>query len=438
MFVDLPLSKADPELTQLLARERERQNQSLHMLAPAMLSAEWLRQLMGSPAINLDGEGYVELDDLAAARIAISEDRYPNSRSQKFNPCGYFMEYAEARAKQQVASAFADDSHGAIHVNLHPVSGTSANLAALMGVAAKDEKVLGLEPASGGHISHGAHFHISAERFRFRHLSLDRGTDRFPVDRLGALLAEERPAAMILGASSYPRALPWDDIARIKQEASPETVFIADIAHFAGPVLSGHYPNPISAADVVTGVGYKSMGGPKSGFILTRRPDLHVRIARALFPGLQGAPRMTDIIAMGVAARLTQEPAFRQRMAMVIALRERIEASLIDRGVVLAFGGSDTHMLILDVGPAAPAISSRLERSGVLQNANMLPGDTSGNRPSGIRLGVIGLVQQGLTPQDGAEVADVLADVITGDADEQKATSRVSELLERGRRRLHG
>lgn len=437
MHIDLTLPDADQELAELLARERERQNQSLHMLAPAMLTASWLRQLMASEAINLDGEGYVKLDDLAAARAAVDLGRYPGSHSQKFNPCGYFMEYAEARARHQVARAFEDNSGDRLHANLHPVSGTAANLAALIGVAGAGAKVVGLEPSSGGHISHGAHFHLTAERFRFRHVSLDRGTDRFPVDRLKVLLAAERPAAMILGASSYPRALPWTDIAEARLEASPETVFIADIAHFAGLVLSGHYPSPVSAADVVTGVGYKSMGGPKSGFILTRRADLHARIARALFPGLQGAPRMNDIIAIGVAARLSQKSAFRQGMATVIALSERIQASLVDRGVALAFGGSDTHMVILDVGPDALAISSRLERAGILQNANMLPGDASGKRPTGIRLGVIGLVQQGLTPDDGAEVADVLAGVITGKTDERKARLQVSELNERGRRRIH-
>ncbi|MFD8387310.1 hypothetical protein ACFV2X_54045 [Streptomyces sp. NPDC059679] len=428
----------DSELADLLHSEHERQGQSLHMLAPAMLTTEWLRQLMGTAASNLDGEGYVSLPDLPAARAAVLDGRYPDSRSQKFNPCGRYMEYAEARAQHQVADSFGGpDRTKEIYVNLHPVSGTAANLAALMGVAQPGDVVVALEPKSGGHISHGAEFHLTGRQYQFTHMSLGPGDNEFPVKRLGAVLEEQKPKAMLLGASSYPWSMPWSEIAKIKAQTSPETIFIADIAHFAGLVLTRHYANPVGVADIVTGVGYKSMGGPKSGFILTTRADMHTAVSRALFPGLQGAPRMADILAMGVAAALATQPKFRQGMSEALAVRAGIQENLAQRGVSPAFGGSDTHMLMLHAGRSADDISARLEDIGVIQNANMLPGDASGTRPSGIRLGTIGLVQQGLVRDDADDVAEILAGVIKGRLEPEKARIRVGELLQRGRRRLH-
>ncbi|XVU30435.1 hypothetical protein ACQPZJ_12940 [Actinoplanes sp. CA-054009] len=426
--------QVDPEVDELLHNEANRQSQALHMLAPAMLTATWLRQLMASDASNLDGEGYVVLRDLPAARRAIAEGRY---RSQKFNPCGQYMEFAEARAALETARAFHPTQPSALRVNLHPVSGTSANLAALMGVARPGAAVVALDPRSGGHISHGAGFHLTGRHFRFSHIFLGRNDRAFPLAAAEELLAREKPAAMIIGSSSFPWTIPWQEIADLRTAVSPKTVFIADIAHFAGLVLAGHYPNPVLAADIVTGVGYKSMGGPKSGFILTRRDDLHQTVARALFPGLQGAPRMADIIATGVAARLAVCSGFRTAMTEAIALRERIQNALASRSVLSAFGGSDTHMLVLDVGPRAGEVSGRLERAGILQNANMLPGDPSGKQPSGIRLGTIGLIQQGLAPADGAEIAELCASVIDDEISDEEARSQVIKLREKGRRRLY-
>jgi len=359
-------------------------------------------------------------------------------RSQKFNPCGQYMEFAEARAAQEVARAFRPTHPSGLQVNLHPVSGTSANLAALMGVAGTGDAVVALDPKSGGHISHGAGFHLSGRHFRFSHIVLGKGCDAFPLTAVEELLVREKPVAMILGSSSFPWPIPWQEVADIRTAVSPETVFIADVAHFAGLVLTGHYPNPVMVADVVTGVGYKSMGGPKSGFILTHRDDLHERIARALFPGLQGAPRMADIIATGVAARLAVGAEFRTAMAGAIALRERIQAGLAARDVRPAFGGSGTHMLVLNLGSRASEVSGRLERAGILQNANMLPGDPSGKRPSGIRLGTIGLIQQGLIPGDGAEIAELCAAVIADHISDEEARSQVIMLRDRGRQRLDG
>lgn len=419
------IRETDPVLADCLGQEQKRRNRMLHLLAPAMLTPQWLRDLQSQSALtDLDAEGYVApVPDEHDMKV----DRYVAGKSQKYNPCGPIMESAEARALGQVKATFRQGQSD-LYVNIHPNSGSSANLAAMLGAGDLGARAVAVAPSSGGHISHGASFHLSGRLFRFSHLKIDRSASTFPLGELDRLLVKTQPKIIVIGVSSYPRTIDWGAVADIRNSRCPGAILIADIAHLAGLVATELAPSPIPHVDVTTGVGYKSLGGPKSGFIICRSLELHTRIAAALFPGLQGSPRLTDILAMGMACEVATRPAFRSLIRRAIDLRTVLQEGLRTRGIAVAFGGSDTHMLIADIGSRAPQVSLALERAGILQNPNILPNDI-GSKPTGIRFGTIGAAQVGLRNDGMAMVAEVIADVVQERIDVMAASKCISNVV---------
>jgi glycine hydroxymethyltransferase len=423
------LADVDPQVSELLLRERERQEAGLHLLAPSMLVSTAVRECLASELGNLDGEGYVggahrPLDDFLTS--------YDNDGSSKFNPSGPFAEYVEVLAQRRVATAFSAGtalSPDALSVNVHPASGSIANLAVCYGLLAPGSTVLSLSTSAGGHISHGAAFHRSGQDFDFVHVDLGRSDSTIDYAGFEAAFRRHRPSAVFVGASSFPRHIDWARLRRIVDtDPAAGCVLIADVAHFAGPVVTGHYPNPLPAADVVTFVGYKTFGGPKSAGIICQDPAVAKRVARSLFPGIQGAPRMAEIAAMAVAAQLSGTPEFRRMMTHAVELAQGCAEELRKLGMTLAFDGTDTHMLLIDVGPAAQRLASDLESVGVFANANLLPGDPGPSRSTGLRIGTVGVAQRGLTPDHAPELARLLHEVIRqleADGDNRDKASRL-------------
>lgn len=403
-----PLSVVDPLMANLLARERERQAASLHLLAPSMLVSRAVRECVSSPLSNLDGEGYVDggadLPEFEAYELA-----YRHVGSRKFNPSGPVAEYIELLARDRLARLFGT---GKPHVNVHPAAGSVANYAVFRGLLGRGGRVVALTPTAGGHLSHGTPIHVTGMEYDVRQVGFDADTCAVTPEAIAAAAHAHRADMVIIGASSFPRRISWHALAEALGRLDPRPMLVADIAHFAGLVPAGAYDNPLPWADVVTMVGYKTLGGPKSGVIVSRSADVGRRIERALFPGLQGAPRLAEVAALGTAAHVAATPGYRDMIGRAVALAAALERELRAYGRHLAFGGTDTHMLVLHGLPGSVGIAAHLERLGLLLNANMVPGDPRPSAASGLRLGTVALAQLGFTAAAAPELARLLTEAI--------------------------
>lgn len=429
---DDALVDVDTEVFELLRLERQRQQASLHMLAPSMIVPQAVRECLVSELGNLDGEGYVKR---LAADFTAHHDAYMANGPAKYNPSGPIAEYIEALACRRLAEAFRPAEHPELVANLQPASGSLANLAICHGLVPRGGVIVSLALDSGGHLSHGAEVHSLSSEYRYVHHRLARDSGDLDYESLRDVLMREQPSAVFLGASSFPRFIDWKRIRDLIQEAVKRTCFlVADVAHFAGLVTTGFYPNPFPHADVVSLVGYKTFGGPKSGAILARNSELISRIDRALFPGLQGAPRLSEIAGFATAAKTACSEGYRSLIGSAVSFAGHLVEELVHRGIEIAFGGTDTHMVLLDVGPQAVQVAAKLERLGIIVNANMLPEDKSPARSSGIRLGTVALAQRFGEQLDVAAVAELIADSINSDANDPNVSAalrrRIRDLCE--------
>nr|MDT0661995.1 hypothetical protein [Micromonospora sp. DSM 115978] len=403
-----PLTAVDPLMADLLAREAGRQAGSLHLLAPSMLVSRAVRECVASALSNLDGEGYVDRGaDLPG--IEAYESAYRGIGSRKFNPCGPVVEYIELLARDRLARLFGS---GELHVNVQPAAGSVANYAVFRGLLGRGGRVVALAPTAGGHLSHGTPIHATGMDHDVRQVGLDADTRAVDPEAVAEVAHAHRAEMVIIGASSFPRRICWRTIAGELGRLDPRPVLVADIAHFAGLVPAGVYDNPLPWADVVTMVGYKTLGGPKSGIIVSRSADLGRRIERALFPGLQGAPRLAEIAGLGTAAHVAATPGYHEMIRRAVALAAALERELRAHGRQPAFGGTDTHMLVLHRQPGAVGLAAHLERLGLLVNANMVPGDRRPSTASGLRLGTVALAQRGFTEAHAPDLARLLTRAI--------------------------
>jgi glycine hydroxymethyltransferase len=411
-----PLASVDPAMSDLLARERARQVASLHLLAPSMLVSRAVRECVASDLSNLDGEGYVtgaEPIDFDAY-----EERYRRTGPRKFNPTGPVAEYVELLAGRRLARLFGRGTGidpAELHVNVHPAAGSLANVAVFRGLLPRSGRVVSLAPTAGGHLSHGTPIHATGMDYDVRQVGFDADTAAVSPETVAEAARAHRADLVIIGASSFPRRIDWRGIAAGLAGLDPRPLLVADVAHFAGLVAAGAYDNPLPWADVVTMVGYKTLGGPKGGVIISRSTAVGRRIDRALFPGLQGAPRMAEIAALGTAAHLAATEDFRAMIGRAVDLAAALERELRALGRQPAFGGTDTHMLVLHRLADAVGIAARLEHTGLLVNANMVPGDPRPSAASGLRLGTVALAQQGLTDTAAPDLARLLSDAIDAD-----------------------
>jgi glycine hydroxymethyltransferase len=422
-IIDSPLEQLDPLIAKAIGGEAERQRQAINLLAPSMFLPRAARQALSSVLNDLDAEGYagdwqdssnrVDLDDFCKS--------YDQRGPRKYNPSGPFAEYVELTAARRIARLFSSGTGlkpEQLHVNVQPLSGSAANIAILRALLEPGDSLLSLELASGGHLSHGAGFHYSGATYKVSHYGIPSG-GRLDLDQFQARVRESQPEAVIVGGSSYPRAIDWKAIREAINQVSRPPILIADVAHFAGLIAAGCYPNPLPFADVVSMVGYKTFAGPRIGTIITHDPDLARKINRAVFPGTQSAPVMGAIAALAVAARIAQTDDFRLLMRQAIINAQALSEALLNERLQIEFGGTDTHMLLVRLARPTSQVVSSLERVGILTNSNMLPGDAGPMEAHGIRMGTVGITQLGLSESSATELGRLLAGMICSTGDVQ-------------------
>ncbi|KAB1650495.1 serine hydroxymethyltransferase [Pseudoclavibacter endophyticus] len=409
MAFNAPLAEIDPEIQAVLDGELARQRDFLEMIASENFVPRAVLEAVGSVLTNKYAEGY------------------PGRRY--YGGCEV-VDVAESLAIERAKSLF-----GAEYANVQPHSGASANAAVLHAIARPGDTLLGLSLDHGGHLTHGMKLNFSGRLYNIVAYGVDPETSRIDLDEVRRLAREHRPKVIIAGWSAYPRQLDFAAWREIADEVDAK--LWVDMAHFAGLVAAGLHPNPVPHAHVVSSTVHKTIGGPRSGFILTNDADTAKKLDTGVFPGQQGGPLMHVIAAKATAFKLAATPEFRDRQERTVRgaklLAERLlQPDVAGAGITLRSGGTDVHLVLVDLRDAAingKEAEDRLHDVGITVNRNAVPGDP---RPpmvtSGLRIGTPALATRGFGDAEFTEVADIIALALQPDPDLDSLRGRVRTL----------
>ncbi|MEA2514623.1 MAG: glycine hydroxymethyltransferase [Thermomicrobiales bacterium] len=395
------LLTTDPDVAAAIEGEVRRQRDGIELIASENFVSGAVLSAVGSVLTNKYAEGY------------------PGKRY--YGGCE-FVDQVETLAIERAKALF-----GAEHANVQPHSGANANLAAYLALLNPGDKILGLSLQEGGHLTHGLGVNFSGRLFDAHFYGVDKATGLLDYDALLAKAKEVRPRAIISGASAYSRQL---DFARFRAVADEVGAYLfADIAHPAGLVAAGLHPSPIPHAHVTMTTTHKTLRGPRGGMIVTSE-EFAKAIDKTIFPGLQGGPLMHVIAGKAVAFGEALQPAFRAYSQAIIDNAQALASSLIDRGLPIVSGGTDTHVMLVDVGAiglSGKQAEKALDAVGITVNKNTIPGDT---RPptqgSGIRLGTPAITTRGFGIAETRQIAEMIAAVLS-DLDNVAVRERVAD-----------
>jgi glycine hydroxymethyltransferase len=389
-FFTTPLAEADPELAAALGRELARQQDGIELIASENIVSRAVLEAQGSVLTNKYAEGY------------------PGRR--------YYGGCVEVDAAERLAIERACALFGCAFANVQPHSGAQANQAVFLALLKPGDCVLGMSLAAGGHLTHGAAPNLSGKWFRAVQYGVRREDGRIDYEELERLARAERPQLIIAGGSAYPRSIDFARIRRVADEVG--AYFMVDMAHFAGLVAAGVVESPLPHAHVVTTTTHKTLRGPRGGMILSTDADLGKRINAAVFPGLQGGPLMHVIAAKAVAFGEALRPEFRAYQQAVAENAKALAATLIAHGLDIVTGGTDTHLMLVDLRPkrvTGKDAEASLERAHITANKNAIPFDPE--KPtitSGIRLGTPAATTRGFGVAEFREVGGMIAEVLDG------------------------
>lgn len=429
-LISQDLSAADPLLAGFLADEDRRQAQKLIMIASESITPPAVRQAADSSLISLYAEGYPHprMSKSPEGHLADADwwlAHYRRYSGKRFYKGVEFADFAESLAIRRTAQAFAPPGIDPeeVYVNVQPLSGAAANNAVYEAFLEPGEKVMGMELAGGGHLTHGSPVNRSGKRYEVVSYQMDLSSGRLDYKALAAMAAAEKPKLLIAGFSAYPWSVDWRRLREAADAAGPDCILLADIAHTAGLVAGGCYPNPVGIVDVTSFTAHKTLCGPRAAVLVSTDPEKARLLDAAVFPGEQGGPHINTIAAVAVAMRTARTEAFQHLMSQVVENAAALAAGLESRGLKLAYGGTDTHMVLVDLkGPAGKGrealsgeIASRvLDLAGIVSNKNTIIGDENAYHPSGLRLGTTWLTQRGLGTEDMDAVAEIVAEVLEG------------------------
>ncbi len=407
-FQTAPLAEVDPEIAAVLEGELRRQQGTLEMIASENFVPQAVLDAVGSVLTNKYAEGY------------------PGRR--------YYGGCEEVDVAEQLAIDRAKELFGAEHANVQAHAGAQANNAAYMALIEPGDTIMGMALDHGGHLTHGMKLNVSGKLYEVVAYHVSREDLRVDMAEVERLAAEHRPKVIVAGWSAYPRQL---DFAAFREIAdSVGAKLMVDMAHFAGLVAAGEHPNPVPHADVVTTTIHKTLCGPRSGMILCSEEHAQA-IDKAVFPGQQGGPLMHTIAAKAVALKIAAGEQFRARQRQTIANAQTLAAGLQDAGVPVLTGGTDVHLILVDLTPSGldgKTAETRLEEVGITVNRNAIPFDERPPmNPSGLRIGTPALTTRGLVEEDMAEIAAVIATALSDDFEAQKdaLSDRTRVLMER-------
>jgi glycine hydroxymethyltransferase len=407
-FFNRPLAEVDPEIASALQGELQRQRSTLEMIASENFVPQAVLDATGSVLTNKYAEGY------------------PGRR--------YYGGCEEVDVAEQLAIDRAKELFGAEHVNVQPHAGAQANNAAYMAMLDPGDTIMGMALDHGGHLTHGMKLNVSGKLYEVVAYHVRREDLLCDMEEVERLAHEHRPKVIVAGWSAYPRHLDFPAFREIADAVDAR--LMVDMAHFAGLVAAGEHPSPVPYADVTTTTIHKTLGGPRSGMILCRE-ELAKDIDRSVFPGQQGGPLMHVIAAKAVALGIASSEPFRVCQRQTVANARAFGEELIAGGISVLTGGTDVHLVLVDLGPTGldgKTAESRLEEVGITVNRNAIPFDERPPmNPSGLRIGTPALTTRGLVEDDMREIARVIAAALSDGfvAEKDALLERTRALMER-------
>ncbi|HZF52647.1 MAG TPA: serine hydroxymethyltransferase [Polyangiaceae bacterium] len=404
-----PLSEVDPEIADLIAREERRETESIRLIASENYVSRAVLEATGSVLTNKYSEGY-------------PGKRYYEGQQQ--------IDPVEELAKSRLAKVF-----GAEHVNVQPYSGSPANLAVYVAFAKPGETIMGLGLPAGGHLTHGWTVSVTGKFWKSVPYGVRESDHRIDMDQVRALALEHRPKLLWCGTTAYPRTIDFPAFRAIADEVG--AILAADIAHISGLVAGGVHPSPVGIADVVTMTTHKTFRGPRGAAILCKAAHASA-IDKAVFPGLQGGPHNHTTAAIAVAAKEASGPEFQAYARSIVENARALGAALEGRGFRLITGGTDNHLLLIDMTPkniAGKPFAQALDRAGLVGNYNSIPFDPRKPfDPSGLRIGTPAVTSRGMGVAEMEQIAawmDEVAQNATNEATLARVAGEVKELCSR-------
>jgi len=420
------LEEVEPFVADLIRWEEERQARKLILIPSESYAPRAVRQALGSVFQNVYAEGYPPLRMTRDPEERLRDEAwqlafYRRYADRRFYKGVDYVDLVECLAQRRCAQLFAHGSLRPEHifVNVQPLSGAAANLAVYWALMEPGDTLMGLDLFQGGHLTHGSEFNISGQRYRVVSYGVDPQTEQLDYDAIRDLAREHRPRVIVAGYTSYSWAPDWEAFRAIADEVG--AYLMADIAHTAGMAAAGVYPNPVGTAHVTTFTTHKTMCGPRGAVVLTTDEELAQIIDMAIFPGEQGGPHVNKFAALSVAFHIAQTEPFRQLQRQIVANAQALAQGLRKRGLRLAYGGTDTHLLLVDLKSISsptgfpvwgePAVRI-LDLAGIVANKNTIPGDTETALATGVRMGTPWITQRGLDEADMDTLAGLIHHVL--------------------------
>ena len=404
------LKSEDPDIYQAVQDEYDRQRATINLIASENYSSAAVMEAQGSPLTNKYAEGY------------------PGKR--------YYGGCENVDIIENIAIDRAKELFKAEHVNVQPHSGSQANMAAYFSVLKYGDRVLGMDLAHGGHLTHGASFNFSGKFYKFTSYGLDRETERINYVEVERLVKELQPVLIVTGSSAYPRFI---DFERFRHTAdSVNAKLMVDMAHIAGLVAAGVHPSPVPYADIVTSTTHKTLRGPRGGFVLCRK-ELARKIDSAVFPMTQGGPLVHIVTAKAVCFKEALSPEFVVYQQQVISNAKLLAEELKKYGLRIISGGTDNHLILVDLnsnGVTGKQVEEALESIGIVLNRNAVPFDEihPTSIAGGIRLGTPAITSRGFGPEEVIKIAGIIAGIVLNIDDaalKEEAKASVQEICSR-------
>ena len=395
------LKNSDPAINELINQELQRQRHHLELIASENFTSAAVLAAQGSVLTNKYAEG-------------LPGKRY-------YGGCEFVDKI------EQIAIDRAKELFGAAHANVQPHSGAQANFAVFLTLLEPGDTIMGMDLSHGGHLTHGSPVNVSGKWFQVRHYGVSQETEQLDYDQIRDLAIKERPKLLICGYSAYPRIIDFEKFRSIADEVG--AYLLADIAHIAGLVATGHHPNPLPYCDVVTTTTHKTLRGPRGGLILTRDEELGKKLDKSVFPGTQGGPLEHVIAGKAVAFGEALKPEFTNYSAQVIANARALATQLQNKGLKLVSNGTDNHLMLVDlrsVGLTGKQADQLMSEVNITTNKNTIPFDPkSPFVTSGLRLGSPAMTTRGLGVGEFTEIANIISDrLLSPDSTEVSADCR--------------
>jgi glycine hydroxymethyltransferase len=388
------LEAADPAIADIVRREVERQNTTIQLIASENFTSPAVLEAQGSVLTNKYSEGYP---------------------AKRYYGGNLVVDEAEELARQRACELF-----GAEHANVQPHSGANANMAAYLALLEPGDTVMGMRLDQGGHLTHGSPVNFSGRLYQFVAYGVDDESETLDYDEVARLAREHRPKMIVAGATAYPRVIDFERFRAVADDVG--ALLLVDAAHIAGLIAGGAHPSPVPYADVVTFTTHKTLRGPRAGAIVCREQHA-TAIDKAVFPGLQGGPLMHVVAAKAVAFHLAQQPDFRDYAAQIVRNASALAGALADEGFRIVSGGTDNHLMLVDLRPfgvTGKVAQEALDVAGITCNKNAIPNDPE--KPfvtSGLRLGTASCTTAGMGEPEMTEIASLIARVLRAVDDER-------------------